>query len=160
MISLIPKPIRDIVVSPFIIKQNADHEDPKTRLLPANSLIKASLRISFSALGALAVFPLVHSTGGLIAAAAIGSLISLPSVLIVGGTWLLCHAVTATVAAVAAGSFTGFATALLFTALGWYTLEHHNFYLMGSAERVFEKLAIKYREPLAERLAIWGLQGP
>lgn len=147
---IIPRPVRDIVVGPFEINhrvnqiRNTGPDSAASAIVgifgggfitlpPASKMMAASARLSFAALGAFALY----KAGSSIAIAAVlGATVSLPSVAIVGGSWLLYHAATALTASLASGSFMTLGIGMASLAGGWLTLECHDIIPFGIAERL------------------------
>lgn len=116
------RPVRDLVLGPYAIR---DSEDPAT---PARKMAAAAVRVTLAAFSvfAVAVFHIPSST-----ALAIGLAVSLPTTLLVGGAYLINEGIRCAIAAVAAHAFGELAFHLSAVFAGWLLLEVHDFAPVG-----------------------------
>lgn len=151
----IPRPARDIIEGFTSIRNTAQvAEDPNqpeainaifsiigggafTRP-PASKMICAMLRTSLAALAILTVCKLGLAVP---VAAVVGSLISLPAVIIAGGSWMMYHGATAVMAALATGAFPTLGIGLACLAGGYIALELHDIIPFGIGDFFIQRKA-------------------
>jgi hypothetical protein len=158
---LIPRPIRDIVTGPFIIRSAAQEMQGfkagsaqaavigifgggKLTLPPAENMIKGALRISLAVVGAMFL-----SGSSFTVALVIGAIVSLPTAAIVGGSALYISGVTAAQVALATGSFFTLGSSILLLASGYILLECHDIIPLGLAEGTIRSIAGQNSKQLA-----------
>ncbi len=153
MQTIIPRPLRDIVMAPYQAKAAAHAplivvESGKPHISPAEKMISAILRVILAAIG---FFILLQPVNMALTAAILGVL-SLPSVAIIVGSALLWYGGTAACAALAVGSFSSFSIGVGFFMLGWVTLEYHDIIPFWLAELGIKSIADNNRASLTQWL--------
>lgn len=168
LISIIPRPIRDIISGPIEIadwKNSFQSAKPGSAqsaifgtlgggafVLPlAERMVKAALRLGFVALGVFAVM----STGSALGVGAVlAGLISLPALAIAGGGALAGYGCASICSSLAIGSFSSLGVGLASLAAGWIVLELHDIVPFGLAEMaIINPLAETCARPLIELFA-------
>jgi len=148
LISLLPRPVRDIVgMAPFIgavvsgakSAKDGSGEAAIFGLLgglgirvSAMKMIKASCRIALVGIAAIAL-----SGKSLAVAAIVGSFVSLPAAVIAGGGMLLLNGYNAVSVALATGSLISTGSGLLYLAAGYIVLEIHDLIELGLVDSYF-----------------------
>ncbi len=115
----IPRPLWDLV---------SCGGDLDRRLVEARRAVLGAtvVRIALAILGSLAICKLGTSLGvSAVIGITAGTLVSLPSFLIAGGSWLLYHGAIATIAAVKSGSFVAFGVGFSSMVGGAFFLENY-----------------------------------
>lgn len=151
IITILPRPFRDIVDG--YRKANAkrtllvDEEMERQRELGHKLLTGAITRISLLALGTFAMLNsnAVVTTLGVHGAILLGSVISLPTMALAGGSYLLYQATAMIVASYATASLATFGIGAATAAAGWLTLELHDSFTIGIVDMYF--LAAKPKQP-------------
>lgn len=167
MIQIIPRPYRDIICGPFQIRNNINvmknQKDGSAGAaligcfgggfltLPlAENIIKGTLRTALAAAGAFALFKLNIS---LPVASVVASTVSLPSVCVAGGSWLLGNGAAATISALSSGSFAALGVGFLSLGAGWLVLEKYDLLPIGLGEKAVDKITDDWKGPLIDALA-------
>jgi len=98
-------------------------------------MIDAVCHTAIAALGTLAIYKLGGSLAAFATIGVCGALISLPSVVLAGGTWLACHGITAIVSSISLGSFGTLAYGMASLGGGYILLEKYDVTIIGLLER-------------------------
>ena len=145
MLQLIPRPMRDILEKPFGGEPLVQHTEniqltqsqngflsilgKMRNAFPSDRVVRAALRIAIAASGILIFTGAAKET--IILLAVVGSVVSLPSLAIAAGAYLLCHGVSLLIVAVAQASFSSIAFISLNIAAGLMALEFHDAVSLG-----------------------------
>ncbi|MDB6081127.1 MAG: hypothetical protein JWO53_399 [Chlamydiia bacterium] len=166
MLLIIPRPLRDIIQAPIEMRKPKSILDVPggssavvgingdtaivSKATPAEKMIKAMFRISLVALGVLALH---YFPANIPMAAVLGSVISLPSVIVLSAGALVYAGGQAIVASMITGLFVSFAVGVSLTAVGWAGLECHDVVPFGLGEVAMDKFAKAYEAGLTKKLS-------
>lgn len=163
---LIPRPARDLILNPLQIYNSKNDRslfqpgmsrlalfnltDVGALTLPdAQKTIKAACRIALAALGMLALYKI---GGSMVISAIVGSAISLPTVAIATGSWLVYKGISALATSIISGSFASLGYGAVAFLGGWVALESYDVLPFGIAEVGFDSAAESYAPSLVEKL--------
>lgn len=123
---VIPRPLRDILTGPFQCNQAEVRKTIGGTVVcePAENMIKGSIRLAATALSAFALF---KTNSSLQVAAALAVCISVPCVLIAGGSWLLYDGAISIASALKSGDFAALGVGVVKVVAGYFILEKHDY---------------------------------
>lgn len=144
--AIIPRPIRDIVqgicpktyILPNNLRTNTDPSTYAVRLMIGvlhdcpGKYKNALFRIAACSAAVFAV--LKAGSAFTVASAALGCVLSVPCVAIIGGSALLYNGTALAVSSFATNSFANIGLGALYAVVGWYMLENHDILPIGILE--------------------------
>ncbi len=146
MMNMVPRPFRDVLL-PFVEIVCAGRRGLEE---PLTEDFKEKVRNSAKAVSRIALIALKSAAFTGIAAAispidsikvsfVLGSLVSLPTVGVIVGGWLVHFGSIITIASVALESLVPFVFGTMIAACGWYILERHDYFQFGIGEVIIDK---------------------